>query len=104
MVLVSEMPYDLYDDDAKSPFSGYNNRINSHFADYKQEQLDKAIALFDSSLIQNELSDTFTHTYPVTVDRLDSLAEKLKAAEMRIIQAYETKYPGADRGVDNFEG
>lgn len=102
MVLISEIPLYL-DDDPKSPFSGYNNRINSHFGEYKQEQLDKAITVFDSSLIQNELGDTFAHTYPEVVDRLVSLADEMKAAEMRIIQAFEIKYPGVDRGLESFD-
>jgi len=27
----------------------------------------------------------------------------MKAAEMRIIQVYEIKYPGVDRGLDSFD-
>ena len=57
MVLVSDIPYDLYDDDAKSKFFGYNDRLNSHFVDIWQEQLDKATILFDSSLIQNNIDE-----------------------------------------------
>jgi len=57
MVLISDIPLKSPDDDAKSKFFGYNNRINSHFTEYMQEQVDRATILFDSSLIQSELDD-----------------------------------------------
>jgi len=55
MVLTSVIPPRAPDRDLMSVFFGYNNRINSHFAEYMQEQVDKATILFDSSLIQSEL-------------------------------------------------
>jgi len=75
MVLLSIIPLKEQDNDPKSVWSGYNDRINSNFAMYKQEQIDKAQEIFDTLFVEiqgDDLTDyvaeTNNFTYKNTID------------------------------------
>ncbi|MEK0369864.1 MAG: hypothetical protein QQN55_01725 [Nitrosopumilus sp.] len=67
MVLISTIPLKEKDNDPKSIWSGYNDRINSNFAMYKQEQIDKAQEVFDI-LYMNIQGDDFTNYVAETMN------------------------------------
>jgi len=57
MVLLSTIPLKEPDNDPISVFHGYNDRINSNFASYKQEQIDKAQEIFDILYMEIQVDD-----------------------------------------------
>ncbi|MEK0343054.1 MAG: Ig-like domain-containing protein, partial [Nitrosopumilus sp.] len=67
MVLISTIPLKEKDNDPKSIWSGYNDRINSNFAMYKQEQIDKAQEVFDI-LYMNIQGDDLTNYVAETMN------------------------------------
>jgi len=75
MVLISIIPPKESDNDPESIWSGYNDRINSNFVMYKQEQIVKAQEVFDTLYvdIQGDVStdyvaETTNFTYKNKID------------------------------------
>ncbi|MCH7560209.1 MAG: hypothetical protein IIC67_02375, partial [Thaumarchaeota archaeon] len=74
MVLISTIPLKEKDNDPKSIWSGYNDRINSNFAMYKQEQIDKAQQVFDILYMEiqgDDLTNYVAETIYFTVKNKD---------------------------------
>ena len=75
MILLSTISPLPEDNDSESVFFGYNNRINSNFASYKQEQIDKAQEIFDILFgdiqrddLSNYVVETTNFTFKNNVD------------------------------------
>jgi len=75
MVLLSNIPLKETDNDPKSVWSGYNDRINSNFVMYKQEQIVKAQEIFDTLYIDIQgddptdyVAETTNFTYKNRID------------------------------------
>jgi len=75
MVLLSTIPPRQQDNDPKSVWSGYNDRINSNFVMLKQEQIVKAQEIFDTLYmdiqgdnITDNVAETTNFTYKNRID------------------------------------
>jgi len=81
MVLVSTIPIAQPDINSKSIWSGYNDRINSNFAMYKETQSDLALGMMEAYYRTSinyeepfsELNDIFSYEYPTPGDRTNDV-------------------------------
>ena len=98
-------PYPMIE--RNDPLTTIIKRIHSDFVMIKQIEIDKAIKIFDSSLIQNKIFHSLSYTYPDRLEKLDRLGklddpevqkrmiQEIIRAEKYLKEVYENRYPAS---------
>ena len=84
-------------------------RLNSNFDLIKQYESKRATKSFDSGLIQNEISESFSYEYPERMGNIlddPQIQEKMKQennlAESKLTQMWNSQYPITRQNINNF--
>jgi len=68
------------------------DRYHSEFGKMKQDEQIRAVAIFDSELIQGTIGNTFAHVFPDPEERVNEISELIEFEKIRAEKTYQMTY------------